>query len=762
MSSLVSFPYPTFIEIIRIISKAFDVKSSNKVLVDKALDRTVDVRIVHRQLEEATDRVSKYIDVKIGHMLEEGIKAAFDEYTDVVANLCADGVSRSQILAVLNEKLLAKHVAKMLKKLLLSVSGPNSILFFSHDTSSVPMVIEWTSKNDKGWGRYLSNIDKDKREVIKGWIKEDHLPSIQSIQALQTWSNGPWPEQIDWVRIRTLLMLARSIDFLRKELSHTNLIECCRLALWDAADNSKSLRQEIQSIQLKCNSDLKPLMPIISSIQQGLKRTSTKENRSKKTLRNALDELRNYFQNSKSAQHNNYWLDWHEARWYVLSSDLESALQFYTKAFKDSLFRSGINQKHIIEESLVVASSAIKPDKVLLKHLKNASIMFKYDIPSVKQKSPSNKFEDIIEDWEIENWKASFFIVFPKSGMFQEAEELDINANIGPIIVENADKIQPDYRYPDRKIKVGENRVKIWPQLAWFTGREDISVVKRLLDEGASVNVATKSGDTPILMALEALNVCEIPYRSLNDKMFNLISNLDHKKQIINKRTEKKRLLPIISAVESGRVDIVEKILELGADVNGRGVSDEQTALNVCIKRIGMIKDPVLYWTNQINIEMTPEVLDSIRRHNPGLTGFSLNHQVSFIKNQDNNPDFKRIINMIIGLQIERVKEHLNLDGLRKIAHLLIGAGADVNAKHTSPVKGYTALMLAAELDEVNLVNAMLINGGNPRDTYYCEKLHKEVDCWDIAEYFNANNVLLALKDIEKHFPINQSNCHVH
>jgi len=762
MSSLVSFPYPTFIEIIRIISKALGVKSSNKVLDDKALDRKVDVRIVHSQLEEIIGRISKYIDFKIGRQLEEEIKSAFDDYAEVVANLYADGVSRSQMLAILNETLLVKHVAKIFSELLLSVGVPNPILFFSHDTNSVPMVIEWISKNDKGWGRYLSNVDKDKREVIKSWIKEDHLPSIQSIQALQSWSKGSWPEQIDWVRIRTLLILARSIDFLRKELSHTNLIECCRLDLWGAADNSKSLKQEIQSIQLKCKSDLKPLIPIISSIQQGLRRTPAKEKESKKILRYELNKLRKQFKGAKSAQQNNYWLDWHEARWHVFSGDLESALQFYIKAFEDSLFRSGINQKHIIEESLVVASSVIKPDKVFLKHLKNALIMFKYDTPSVSQKEPSNKFEDIIEDWEVENWKASFFVIFPKSGMFQETEELEINANIGPIIVEDVDKIQPDYRYPNRKIKVGDNRVKIWPQLAWFTDREDAPVVKRLLDEGASVDVATKSGDSPILMALEALNVCEIPCRSLNDKMFKLISDFDHKKGTLNKRTEKKRLLPIISAVESGRVDIVEKILELGADVNGRGASDEQTALNVCIKRIGMIKDPALYWTNQINMEMTPEVLDGIRRHNPGLTGFSLDHQASFIQNQNRNPEIKKIFNMIIELQIERVIEHMSLDELRKIALLLIDVGADVNAKHTSPVKGYTPLMLAAELDEVNIVNAMLIKGGNPRETYYCEKLLKEIDCWDIAEFFRADNVLLALKDVEKYFPTNLDSCHVH
>jgi hypothetical protein len=761
MSSLVSFPYPTFIEIIRIISKALDVKSSKRVLDDKALDRTVDARLVQTQLTEVIDRISNYIDFKVGSELEAGLKVALNEYMGLVANLSADGVSRTQMLAMLNQNLLAKHLAKIFKRLLLTVGGPNPVLFFSHDVSSVPIVIEWISKNDKGWSSYLKSISKDKREIIKAWIKEEHLPSIQSIQSLQSWSNGPWPEQISWVRIRTLLMLARSIDFIRNELNHTDLIEYCRLELWDAG-NSKSLNLEVQDIQLKCKSYLEPLIPIISSIQQGLRRTPPKEKELKKSLRNALGELREKFKNIKPAQQNNYWLNWHEARWHVLNGDLECALKFYKLAFEDSLFRSGINQKHIIEESLVVASSVIKPDIVFLKHLKNALIVFKYDIPSVNQKTPSNKFEDIIEDWEVENWKASFFIIFPKSGMFLEADELEIKANIGPIIVEDVDKFQPDYRYPNRNIKVGDNRVKVWPQLAWFTDRENISVVKKLLDKGASVNVANKVGDTPILMALEALNVCEIPYRSLDDRMYKLISGFEHTEDIINKRTEKKRLLPIISAVESGRADVVEKVLELGADVNGRGVSDEQTALNVCLKRIGMIKNPELYWNNQMNMEITPEVLDSIRRHNPGLTGFSLDHQASFIKNQDRNPEFKRIINLIIKLQVERVIEHMNLEELRKIAYVLINAGADVNAEHVSPAKGYTALMLAAELDEVDLFNSMLIKGGEPRKTHFSTKMSKEVDCWEIAEIYDAKNVSFALKDIEKYFPENQSNYSVH
>lgn len=134
----------------------------------------------------------------------------------------------------------------------------------------------------------------------------------------------------------------------------------------------------------------------------------------------------------------------------------------------------------------------------------------------------------------------------------------------------------------------------------------------------------------------------------------------------------------------------MRKVLELGADVNMRGETDEQSALNVCLKRIAMIKDPKAFWLEQMDMEMTPEVLDSIRRHNPGMSGFSLSHQASFIANQNSNPEFIKILNMTVELQIERVTENMNLVSLREIASVLIDAGANVNAEHISPVKSYT------------------------------------------------------------------------
>jgi hypothetical protein len=90
---------------------------------------------------------------------------------------------------------------------------------------------------------------------------------------------------------------------------------------------------------------------------------------------------------------------------------------------------------------------------------------------------------------------------------------------------------------------------------------------------------------------------------------------------------------------------------------------------------------------------------------------------------------------------------------MRRIATLLIKAGADVNAEHTAPVKGYTPLMLATELNETILFNEMLSEGGDPRKSYYCKNTRMDVDCWRIADNFQSSKVLSTLQDIERFFP---------
>jgi hypothetical protein len=298
--------------------------------------------------------------------------------------------------------------------------------------------------------------------------------------------------------------------------------------------------------------------------------------------------------------------------------------------------------------------------------------------------------------------------------------------------------------------------------LVWFAEIEKRDVVARLLTEGANVNMISSSGDSAILMAIEALNIRAVPFRSLDDTLFDLLSKYPHGEQTINRNTDKKRLLPLISAVETGRPDIVEKVLAMGARVNQRGLTDNQTALNVCLKMIGIAKDPKTYWQNCQEMELTPEVLDSFRRLNPSMSGFSLEDQLQFISAKNSDPSFRQILGSLSSILLEELDKRIDIVKMRLIAAQLIHAGADVDAEHTAPVKGYTPLMLAAELDEVDLFNKMISKGGDPWKTYYCKNTKVNVDCTQIAEYFRCPNVLAALHDIKRFSPVKKNHTNYH
>ncbi|MBA6339602.1 ankyrin repeat domain-containing protein [Colwellia sp. MB02u-10] len=747
-----NFPYPTYIEIVRALSKCFGVKNSNKTLDDKAFDKSADFCQVSELIEEAFLPISKYLGQDLATRIKSYITDFFDEYNSIISNIYADGISRKKMLDILSSSTFSKNILSSYTKELSLVSGPNPILFFSFDNSCIPQVLKWIEDKEPGWSKFVERLDKVNRDKVKSWENEDHIPSIQSIGLIQSWSNGPLPEQINWVRVRVLLWLASVMDRSNREYDIANLIETCRLSSWGVNSDS-DVGKNIYKTQKLFKLEASKILPKISVVQQGLKRTVSKDTNAQEHFRDILNELRAAIYNDEKGYHITYWIDWHEARWAVFSGDLVKAVELYKSAFDSCLFRAGINQKFIIEEALVVASCAKSPDRVFLKKLKSALLTFKYDIPSINKTKSSNKFSDFIEQWEIENWRAGFKLVFPDIGAFPNTSREVPEAKVGPILSMGNEDITPDYDNVNKKVKVGETWKKTWPQLAWFIYQEDKAVVSKLLDEGASVNVSSSSGDTPLIMSLECMDVLATPYASLDVSFFHKVSKVIHNKDIVNQTTQKKKLLAIISAVQSGRLDIVRKVIEMGADVDKRGMTDNQTALNVCIKLIGMIKDPSKYWKEQLSMEVTPEVLDSYRRHTAGISGFSLNHQASALGKQNGDPIFQQAMNSIINLQKERVEKYYGIEELREISEYLIDVSADVNSEHSSPIKGYTPMMLAAELDEVDIFKTMLVKQGNPRKTYFCKNTHKFVDCWDIAEYFDSKLVLALLNDIKFAFP---------
>lgn len=734
------FPYPTFIEVLRAFTRALDIKYSKKILDDKAFDRHFDPRLTDTLIEDClTTPLIKYVGSQASELISGTFKRMIQEYSKLIAEVAADGITRQEMIPLLLKWFYKDRIAQSLAEIFSATGGPSPVTLFGSDDNAVEVVLNWISNNETGWKAYHSSLTKDQRDRLSAWSRGE-LPSSQYIILMSDWSAGSSSDKVNWDRAKLLLLIARAIESVRRQENQQNLIDAVRLSLWGAEEKG-DLASAVLQLQNKANNQHAAIIPYIAEIEHRLRRTSTKQPEERTRVKQCLDFSKAQLKAIPSGFTTTYWLDWYEARWYMLSGDLMKANELYQQAFNDCLFRSGENQRLIIEEALVVAASLKRPDKVFLKHLKWASLKFGYDLPSVKGFQPSNKFSATIEDWEIDLWKSNLLRAFPKHGFFPGFSVEKNMPRIGPWLCADPDAIKPDYNRPDRERKIGDTWKKTLPQLVWFTVQENVPVVEKLLDKEATVNCASDVGDTPILMALESLNVTELPPRSLDERCFNLISQHPHASDTINKRTQKKRLLPIISAVLSGRPDVVEKVLELGADPNGRGETDEQTPLNLCLKYIGVVKDPEKYLEIQRTMPITPEVLDSIRRYSGGLSGFTLEQQKLLLAENRQNEFFSAFADTYRQNRTNQITKHMSLANLRSIAKKLIENGADVNAEHSSPQKGYTPLMLAAEWDEKELFEIMVHNGGDPRKQYYNSLLNKAVDCYFVADFFKSAEV---------------------
>lgn len=751
--SSADFPFPTPYEILRAIANAMDFKHSNKLLDERAFERNFD----RRELEQIITQIGKSVDKSIGtdfsQLLTGFVREQVSEYLNFIGGTSACGLRREQTLPLLAQDQLTSALAKFALKIKDAFQGPEPVFLFSFDTAAITTVLNWFESAIPEWAGYIKTLEKPDRDRISSWLKGKELPSSQSIALLdqKTPPESRDALKINWPQIKALLVWARAIDSIHKSISTNGIFEEVRALLWGARKKSvtsTAIRDIQQSAQIQLGSTLE----LIGLLQHELRRTSTKE-KSAEFYREALSKARTLLSGTIHHKPNQYWLDWHEARWHVFNGDLISANKFYELAFKNCLFRAGINQKLIIEEALTVAACQRTPDKVFLKHLKWALINFGYDIPSVTSSQPSKKFDDSIEPWEIKNWRAAFEQTFPPAGWF-ESTSYDLSTMQYGMLAADLDTVKPDYRHPDRVIKVGITWKKSMPQLVWFFMTHQYEICEKLLELGANVDVWSESNETPLMMALTPLAVFDMSPTNLDDRFFRLISKYQHKPETVNLRSQKLRILPIISAVQSGKIDIVSTVLAMGADPNGKGETDEQTPLNVCLRIIGFLKKPEKAIVNQLSMGVTPEVLDSIRRHMPSANGISLNDQMKSLT----NPELQKFYEVFLLVWLDRVLEHMDLASMREIATLLINSGADSNITFKSPVNGYTPLMLAAELDEVELFKLMLIHGGNPKKTFYCTRLLQHLSCFELASAYQSKRVMRLLEDISPNLQSTDNN----
>ena len=728
--------FPTQALIIREVINALGTKqtSNAKDLDDYVNTGDTDYQQFSKILEEFIfEPIRSMTCNTTAQFLKKEIDHFFKNYLGLVKLVALDRLKREEVLPLIIEHYFSVRAAVFLTNFQKLSGGLSPIHFVDSDKTAIDAVFNWIDENKADWNKDCTKEEKDK---FASWRKGKHLPYLTSFKLLPL-----SPEN------KTLLLIARAFDYFRFKDSvlgkrAIDLIREHLLVGFLDYDHGEPL----SIAQINANKKFPLSMEALSNCQKILLSSDDCSEINKEYALEQIEKLKAAFKKEDPHGLMTYLVNWCEARWYVKAGNLKDAVKAYKLTFEQCLYSAGKVQEIIYKEALIVA--AMKRDKAFLNRLKNHGITFGYfsaplgkdsldlEVNNKKNRSDSN----IVEDWEVEHWRKKFIQTFTEQMLFKDTQPYKDDAKAGILV--SSDEVKLKLK-PDQKIKVGSWK-KQTPQLVHFILENNIIAVQKLLNKGADVNVFSESGETPILMAVQNMNLFELD-APLDDTCFNLITSQSHTQKTVNRRSTKLKLLPLVCAVNTGKLDVVSKLLKMEAEVDRRGDTDELTALYKCITRIMLLRNPELLM-NSFSKTPTPELLENIRRRSGGIAGNSHDELANNFEATRQNKSFADFMESYTKILTERISS-LKEDSFRDIAYLLIQNGANPNIEMKSPIKGYTPLMLAAECDEAELFEEMLRYGGKPDKYYKHPKTGQPINCFNIALAFRSHQVAKILKN---------------
>ena len=675
-------PYPSQAEILRAIATALNIKAANTDFDDyvrygetESLCREI---ILKNGIEKP---LSKIIDQRSASMICRHINDYLDKYMNVVTTCSLHGMPRSHALPLLNQHVFSVMAADLLMSVCGNIPGISLTKFLSPDSTAMGGLIQWLENDIQGWGEFYTSLEKEKRYQIDRWSSGKDLPSSTSIANIDSWEIQSEPQSIadsNWQIFKVLFLTARCIDSFKatengkQGLKFTDQLFCSSNIA--PQNTAKTFQQELQAY-LICYGELTSAHERVGQL---LLTHIPEAQCSALEAREILNEFTKLSKQYDPEGEQASFKQWAEARWHVYSGDIKKATALYQDAFNQSLYKSGAGQQAIYKEAIAVAAQANK--RPMMKHLKLNGIALGFataneeDEFSINNKK-SGSTSHTVEDWEVEKWACDFDRLFPDSALFEGVTILRKTRNTGPVLMAFDDIKEPNLRDKDRTTKIGHGRKKSTRHLIGLIQANKIDSVRKLIEAGADVNCWSEAGETPILMAVQQMNVTELTAH-LNDDCFQIISAIEHDQKTVNMLTSKKKLLPLICAVETGKPYIVKQLLEMGAIVDRKGGVEMHTALYICLCTIANLKKP-------------KKLINKVKH----------------------SSELEAVMSMVEDRFFEQTQSGYNLNDLREIAKILLEYGASPNAEHVKPIKGYTPMMLAAEIDDVEVFKMMKESG---------------------------------------------------
>lgn len=738
-------PYPNLGEVLRALAVSMDVKSSDRELDKYAREGESDAELKDRLIEKLfRGELSKRVSSSFARMFAHQVELFLTDYIDLILELGLDGIKREQSLPILVRHFFSWKASCFLNEVAAEWGGPKPHFMVASGAISLDVVFAWFEQECEGFSEGLNKLDKPRQDQIRNWRHGYELPLLLSIVQIGEKLIGTDPEKEFWLeRFKVCVLVARSITWFARQFENFDASEVIRGHLWSGRSHLNYM-QLIEQDHLQNVVHMRPLALAGVELKSLLALDRQRKEGEKDALFDKIKEFEDLLRQLDPDGLTGYWLDWQLARWHLFASNLKEAVNYYEGAFYKSIYCAGKNQLQIIKEALV-AVARLGANRPLLKRLKQQAVIFgQFNLLYEPDYLSINKSKDLkLEDWEVSHWSSLYDQLFPSSAHFPETVvDNETFERLGPLIIGPEDwERKPDFRNPDREIKVGATWKKKMSQLNWFSEINKPEYVEALLNKGASPDVLSDSGDSPLLTAIAEIS------ETGDRRCYDLLKLVRHDERTVNVRTVKKRLTPLSCAIETCDPDVVRQVIAMGAEVDRKAQTVLHTPLYQCMTYFALLHRS----EQSISLDMVrlyfddPATLESIRRHSGGLAGVDHRDVIKF-KNEyleGIGPRKGRIFDAVFDHYYGKLVNRLSQRNLLEIVSILLESGADPNIPQKSPVKGYTPFMLAAENDAVEAFAIMAESTQKKGNIYQTVLIDgKSEDCWSIAYKWRSSKVL--------------------
>ncbi|NOT14251.1 MAG: ankyrin repeat domain-containing protein [Methylotenera sp.] len=709
-------PLPTVGELVRYIARALDIKYTNKKLDAFAQDVDFNWLKEGEVIDDGIfEKLKIYVDVPFAEWFMPHVKKLLENFKNLILKTNVDVLKRDVVLQLLiNEYFVAKIIV-ILKDAEDKFDFPYMQFLVNQNKTAFSVVIKSFSQ-EQDFVKIVGHAYADdfshslggsysrmnRLEQFRDWLCGKNILDLSSLKLLANTIAKKSSKNI--AKIVSCLIIARALDWLFAEMYKHNftLNLTQHVMLGDSLDIKPSL-EKLNSEKSLVTENIK--LALEALFQKFHHYKNPKLAGDLECFRNGLIEAQSTVFNAANLSCGQYLLDLFYARFYVMQGQPEIALKFYESSFKRSLYRAGKIQKDILMELL--ATAAYLEDKPCLKKHKAWALAFNI--------YPKNKFsKDVIEYWEIKELKKYFYELFPRECLFSEAGDCyqhpDGVLGMEIIFTPFLDNRSLNLRSPNKKIPfVG----KLVQQLIAEVSSGNLDNIKDLLERGADVNkIDIKSGGSSAL--LNALQKANDPFSKHDVACVVELLKYPHTKATLNRLTDRKRLSILFEAIQLGKPDIVEIILEMGADSNLRAQIENHSPLDLCIQ--------LLYSLGLENaldiIEKHPNSVkyDDLARIT-GRFGSEMfgagQQQVDLEKLMAKKPEIMKVASQLLDKDFRQ--KHTE-KSLYEIAQLLLSHGANPNSGNPKNY-GVTPLMYAAEVRHQAMFELLIKYKGDVRQS---------------------------------------------